>query len=75
MFSCLRRIRKIFQGGGTLFRHIFKRSCFSAKLFLSMLKIKALGGPGGMLPRNFFKNLHAVLAILVLFEQLLGKFC
>ena len=29
---------------------------------------KVLGGSGGMLPRKNFENLHAVMAILVLFE-------
>ena len=28
-----------------------------------------------MLPRKIFENLHTVVAILVLFEQVLGKFC
>ena len=28
-----------------------------------------------MLPRKIFKNLHTVVAILVLFEQFLRKFC
>ena len=28
-----------------------------------------------MLPRTFFENLHAVMAVLVLFEQFSGKFC
>ena len=28
-----------------------------------------------MLPREVFENLHTVVAILVLFEQILGKFC
>ena len=28
-----------------------------------------------MLPQKFFENLHTVVAILVLFEQFLGKFC
>ena len=28
-----------------------------------------------MLPRKIFENLHTVVAILVLFEQNLGKFC
>ena len=28
-----------------------------------------------MLPRNIFENLHTVMAILVLFEKFLGKFC
>ena len=28
-----------------------------------------------MFPRKVFENLHTVVAILVLFEQFLGKFC
>ena len=28
-----------------------------------------------MLPRKIFENLHAVMAILVLFEKLSGKLC
>ena len=28
-----------------------------------------------MLPRKIFESLHALLAILVLFKQFLGKFC
>ena len=28
-----------------------------------------------MLPRKIFENLHTVVAILALFEQILGKFC
>ena len=28
-----------------------------------------------MLPRKIFENLHALMAILVLFEQFLCKFC
>ena len=36
---------------------------------------KALRGSGGMLPRKIFENLHTVEVILVLFEQILGKFC
>ena len=35
----------------------------------------ALGGSGGMLPRNIFENLHTVVAIVALFEPFLGKFC
>ena len=30
---------------------------------------------GGTLSRIIFKNLHAVMVILVFFEQFLGKFC
>ena len=36
---------------------------------------KVLGGSGGMLPRKIFEILRAVAAILVLFEQILRKFC
>ena len=36
---------------------------------------KALRGSGGMLPRKFIEILHTVVAVLILFEQLLGKFC
>ena len=36
---------------------------------------KALGGSEGMLRWKVFENLHSVVAILVLFEQFLGKFC
>ena len=36
---------------------------------------KAVGGSGSMLPRKFSEILHADVAILVLFEQVLGKFC
>ena len=32
-------------------------------------------GLGACSRRNFFKNLHTVVAILVLFEQFLRKFC
>ena len=32
-------------------------------------------GSGGMLPRKIFENLHAVMAIFVLFEHFSGKFC
>ena len=28
-----------------------------------------------MLPRKIFENLYAIVAILALFEQFLGKFC
>ena len=35
----------------------------------------ALGGSGGMLTRKIFENLHAVKAMLALFERFLGKFC
>ena len=65
---------KFFSGRSSQIRHIFKRS-FSTALFLSILSIKkALWRSGGMLPRKIFENLHTVVVILVLFEQVLGKF-
>ena len=36
---------------------------------------KAQGRSEGMLPQKIFENLHAVMTILVLFEQISGKFC
>ena len=75
MLSCLGRIQKFFEGGGTQIQHMLKRS-FLAELFSSILRMKkAIGGSGGMLARKFFETLHAVMTILVLFEQILGKFC
>ena len=38
------------------------------------MRIKKTLGSRGMLPRKIFANLHTVVAILVLFEQSLGKF-
>ena len=35
---------------------------------------KVLGESGGMLPRKSFENLHAVMAILVLFEWFHANF-
>ena len=59
-----------FQGGGTNFRHFFKRSFFLAELILSNLSNKNnFREFGGMLPRKRFENLHTVMATLVLFEQ------
>ena len=36
---------------------------------------KGCGGFRGMPPRKFFKNLHTAVAILILFEQFLRKYC
>ena len=36
---------------------------------------KGCRGPGGMLPREKFEILHAVMTILVLFEHFSGKLC
>ena len=34
----------------------------------------AVGGSGSVLSRKIFRNLHAVMAIIILFEQFLRKF-
>ena len=73
--SCQGRISK-FYGGGTNFCHFFKRFFFSAELILSNSSTENDSrGSGSMLPRENFKNLHTVMAILVLFKQFLGKVC
>ena len=36
---------------------------------------KDCGGSRGVLPRKIFKNSYTVVAIFVLFEQFLRKFC
>ena len=62
---------EIFSGRGTKFRHIFKRrpSFFWQNYFDAyLLRIKKAvrgSGPGGMLPRKKFENLHTVVAISV----------
>ena len=49
--------------------HIFQAHFFDrTNLKLIVKQKKALRGSGGMLPRKNFENLHAVMAILVLFE-------
>ena len=52
--------------------HIFKRIFFSTGTSLKLIDCEetkqALGGSAGMLPRKNFEKLHAVMAILVLFE-------
>ena len=55
MFLCLRRIQKLFQGGSTKFRCIFKR-VFSGRIMLKYIENKKdLRGSGGVLPGNFLK--------------------
>ena len=67
---------KFFQGEGTKFRHFFGAQFFPAELILSNLSNKrTLGGSEGIFPRKIFENLLTVMAILVLFEQFLGKVC
>ena len=51
-------------------------SFFPAELSSSSLSKKNDSrGVRGHAPLNIFKNLHTVMAILVLFEQFSGKFC
>ena len=38
-----------------------------------MRTVTVLGGSGGMLSRKIFENLHSMMAILVLLEQVLWK--
>ena len=56
---------------------IFSSAVVSSKIILKHLENKkdSGGGSGGMLPQKIFEKLHTVVAILVLFEQFLGKFC
>ena len=75
MFSCLLRIQKHFQGGAPNFDIYFKRSFFLQIILKYIGNEKDSRGSGGMLPRKIFKNLHSVVAILVLFEHISGKLC
>ena len=55
---------------------VFSSVVFSGRIILKHNENrKGLRGSGVMLPRKIFENLHTVVAILVLFEQFLGKFC
>ena len=76
MFSCLQHIQKFFLGGGTKFSHIFK-CIFSGKIILKHIENKegCVGSRGVLLQKNLKRNLNTVVAILVLFEQFLSKFC
>ena len=75
MFSCLRRSQKHFQGGGTKFRHIFKRSFYLQIVLKHIENEKDCEEVRGHAPPKKIKNSHSVVAILVGFEQFLGKFC
>ena len=49
---------------------LFQVCFFPAELVLSNLSNKSTSwGSRGKLPRKIFENLHAVMAVLVLFEQ------
>ena len=76
MFLCLRRIQEFFFREGAPKIAIFSNVFFSGKIILKHIENKkGSRGSGGMLPRKFFENLQTVVAILVVLEQFLGKFC
>ena len=66
----------IFSGTRALNFDIFSRVFFSGGINLKQNEEqkRLWGGPGGMLSRRIFENLHTAMAILVLFEQIAGKF-
>ena len=75
MFHVMGVFRIFFKKKASIFV-IFSSVFFSAEYILSNLSNKNNSrGSGGMLPRKHFKNLHTASAILVLFEQFLGKVC
>ena len=75
MFHVCGLFRGIFREGALNF-DIFSSVVFCGRIILNHIENKkGSGGFGGMLLRKIFKNLHTVVAILVLFEQFLGKFC
>ena len=55
--------------------YIFKRIFYGRIILKHSENEKGSRGPGGMLSRKFFEKFHTVMAFLVLFEQILGKFC
>ena len=55
---------------------IFSNVLFSGRIILKHIENKkGSRGSGGMLSQKIFENLRAVVGILALFEQFLGKFC
>ena len=68
--------------GGSFFKGFFKYQRNGvARLFKTggiiklIEKQERLWGVRGHAPRKNFENLHAVMAILVPFDKILGKFC
>ena len=60
--------------GHQIFTYI--KRIFCGRIILNHIENKkGCGGSGGVLPRKIFKNLRTVVAILVLFEQFLRKYC
>ena len=67
--SCQGRI-----GKGHQISSLFQEYFFSAELVISNLSNKNDSrGSGGMLSRKKFENLHTIMAVLVLFEQISSK--
>ena len=69
---CQERTQNFFQGGGTNFRHFFKRFFFGRFKFKQLMYSYTKNDSrefGGTLPRQFFENLHTAMGILVLSEQ------
>ena len=62
---------------GTIISPFFQRIFFFGRTrFEADCKTrKALEGCGGILPRENFENLHAVMAIFSVFQIFLGTFC
>ena len=53
---------------------IFSSAVFSGRIILKHIENqKGFRGSRGMLPWKIFKKLHTVVAILILFEQFVGK--
>ena len=62
--------------GRDQFLLLFQAYFFPAGLILNNLSTKNDSREvQSMLPRKFVENLHTVMAVLVLFEQFLGKVC
>ena len=70
-------VARNFKGGGSIIlQFFFQAKFFSTELIIEAIKNrKTLGRSGGMLYREIFEILHAVMAILVLFEHFSGKLC
>ena len=69
-------VAKIFMWGWGIISTLFQ-TYFFGRTDLKLIKKqeKLVGGPGGMLPRKMFENLHAVMAILVHFKYFSSKLC
>ena len=65
-----------FSGRGHLISSLFQAQIFPGRVISSNLSNKNdFRGSEGMLPQKSFENLHTVMVILALFEQISGKVC